>query len=99
MVRRQVRAKVTLFEVHKPERHRIPAITIHHNKGRLGQQSDSVNSTHESRTTPPPTTDVEGTSIDAAVAEDAYDIELPGNDSAVELTTKVRCIPPISTLY
>ncbi|KAH9977013.1 hypothetical protein BGW80DRAFT_1249823 [Lactifluus volemus] len=79
MVRKQVRAKVSVFEVHKPETHRIPAITIHHNKGRLGQRSDSVKSTRESRTTSQPIRDENVTGLEAAVAEDVHDFELPAS--------------------
>jgi hypothetical protein len=100
MVRKQVRAKVSVFEVHKPETHRIPAITIRHNKGRLGQRSNSVKSTRELRTTSQPIRDENVTGLEAAVAEDAHDFELPASvDTEDDPPTKVSCVPSTLNLY
>jgi hypothetical protein len=100
MVRKQVRAKVSVFEVHKPETHHIPAITIHHNKGQLGQQSDSVKSTRESRTTSQPIRDENVMGLEAAIAEDAHDFELPASvDTEDDPPTKVSSVPSTLNLY
>lgn len=110
MPRKRIRAKVSVFEAHKPETHRIPAIMIHHNKGRLGQRSDSVNVTRESRITSSPqpstTRDVDMVALEAAIAEDsdAHDFEIPTSvdaedDPPTEVTAKVSCVPLRSNLY
>jgi hypothetical protein len=105
MPRKKYRAKGKIVDPYKREVRRIPTAMIRYQNGRLlGHRTRSVTPPRRSRTTSKPTRDVDVAGLEAPVADDAHDFELPAHvntedDPPTEVNAKVSCVPLTSNLY